>query len=79
MISLFDHGSLRAERQIQTIGTMITKHVTGKGETWSLYTSITAYAMNILTSLALSHFSPFELVFVCKPQYLCNLALPPLE
>ena len=41
-------------------GTMITKCLTGKGEN----TVVVAYAINTITSQALSGFSPFELVFV---------------
>ena len=39
IISLWNHGSSKAERQIQTIGNIITKHLIGKGNTWPLYAS----------------------------------------
>ena len=62
MISPWNHGRSKAERQIQTIGNMITKHLIGKGSTWPLYTSVVAYAMNTFASKALQGFTPFELV-----------------
>ena len=40
IISSFNHGSLRTERQIQITGKMITKHLVLKGEMWPLYTNV---------------------------------------
>ena len=62
IISPWNHSSSKAERQIQTIGNMITKHLIGKSTTWPLYTSVPAYAMNTFVSKALQGFTPFELV-----------------
>ena len=67
VISPWNHGSSKAERQIQTIGNMITKHLTQKGAAWPLYAGVSAYAMNTFTSTALQGLSPFELVFARKP------------
>ena len=67
IISPWNHGSLKAERQIQTIGNMITKQLQGTGSTWPLYASVAAYTMNTFASKALQGFSPFELVFARKP------------
>ena len=58
---------------------MVTRHLTGKGVAWLLYTAGAAYAMNTFISPELSGFSPFELVFVYNPLDLHNLSLPPLE
>ena len=58
---------LKAERQIQTIGNMINKHLTQKGASWPLYAAVSAYAMNTFASTALQGLSPFELVFARKP------------
>ena len=46
IISPWNHRSSKAERQIQTIRNMISKHLTGKGSSWPLYAMISAYAMN---------------------------------
>ena len=61
IISPWNHGSSKAERQI--IGNMITKQLTGQGMTWPLYASVAAYTMNTFASKALQGLMPFELVF----------------
>ena len=68
IISPWNHGSSKAERQIQTIG--IRKHLSGKGSSWLLYAAMSAYSMNTFASNALQGLSPFELVFAQK---LCQL------
>ena len=79
IISPWNHGSLKAERQIQTIGNMITKQLQGTGSTWPLYASVAAYAMNTFASKALQDFSPFELVFARKPHNLTAVQFKPLS
>ena len=68
IISLWNHGSSKAERQIQTIGNMISKYLTGKGSSWPLY-----------ASKALQGLSPFELVFARKPRQLTSFEMPKLN
>ena len=53
IISPWNHGSSKAERQIQTIGNMINKHLMQKGASWPLYAAISAYAMNTFASTTL--------------------------
>ena len=67
IISSWNHGSSKAERQIKTIGNMINKHLMQKGASWPLYAAVSAYAMNTFASTALQGLSPFELVFARKP------------
>ena len=78
IISPWNHGSSKAERQIQTIGNMITKHLIGKGTTRPLYASVAAYAMNTFASKALQGFTPFELVFTRKLRDLSSVQFKPL-
>ena len=78
IISPWNHGSSKAERQIQTIGNMINKHLMQKGASWPLYAAVSAYAMNTFTSTALQGLSPFELVFARKPRQLTSFELPKL-
>ena len=78
IISPWNHGSSKAERQIQTIGNMINKHLTQKGASWPLYAAVCAYAMNTFASTALQGLSPFELVFARKPRQLTSFELPKL-
>ena len=79
IISPWNHGSSKAERQIQTIGNMISKHLTGKGLSWPLYAAINTYPMNTFASNALQGLSPFELVFSRKPRQLTSLEMPKLN
>ena len=79
IISLWNHGSSKAERQIQTIGNMISKHLSGKGSSWPLYAAISTYAMNTFASNTLQGLSPFELVFARKPRQLTSLEMPKLN
>ena len=78
IISPWNHGSSKAERQIQMIGNMINKHLTQKGASWPLYAAVSAYAMNTFASTALQGLSPFELVFARKPRQLTSFELPKL-
>ena len=64
VISPYNHGSSKCERQIKTISKIIVKHLWNKGQMWPLFATTAAYAMNTFTSEALSGFSPFQLVFL---------------
>ena len=79
IISLWNHGSSKAERQIQMIGNMINKHLSQKGASWPLYAAVSAYAMNTFASTALLGLSPFELVFARKPRQLTGFQIPPIN
>ena len=76
IVSPWNHGSSKAERQIKTIGNMINKHLTQKRASWPLYAAVSAYAMNTFASTALQGLSPFELVFARKPRQLTSFELP---
>ena len=64
VISPYNHGSSKCERQIRTISEIIMKHLWDKGQMWPLFATTAAYAMNTFASEALSGFSPFQLVFL---------------
>ena len=64
VISPYNHGSSKCERQIKTISEIIVKHLWDKGQMWPLFVTTAAYAMNTFASKALSGFSPFQLVFL---------------
>ena len=76
IISPWNHGSSKAERQIQTIGNMINKHLMQKGASWPLYAAVSAYTMKTFASTTLQGLSPFELVFARKPRQLTSFELP---
>ena len=64
VISPYNHGSSKCERQVKTISEIIVKHLWDKGQMWPLFAITAAYAMNTFASEALSSFSPFQLVFL---------------
>ena len=67
VISPYNHGSSKCERQTKTINEITVKHLWDKGQMWPLFTTTTTYAMNTFVSEALSGFSPFQLVFLRDP------------
>ena len=74
VISPYNHGSSKCERQIKTISDIIVKHLWDKGQMWPLFATTAAYAMNTFTSEALSSFSPFQIVFLRDPPDLASLS-----
>ena len=79
MISPYNHGSSKVERQIKTISNIIVKHLWDKGQMWSLFATTAVYAINKFTSEALNGFSPFQLVFVCDPLDLTSLSCSKID
>ena len=79
VISHYNHGSSKCERQIQMISKIIMKHLWDKGQMWPLFTTMAAYAMNTFTSEALSSLSPFQLVFLGDPPNLTSLSVPKID
>ena len=73
VISPYNYGSSKCERQIKTISEIIVKHLWDKGQMWPLFTTTAVYAMNTFASEALSSFSPFQLVFLRDPSDLTSL------
>ena len=73
VISPYNHGSSKCERQIKTVSKIIVKHLWDKGQMWLLFATTAAYAMNTFASEALSGFSPFQLVFLQDPPDLTSL------
>ena len=71
VISPMNHGSLKAEQQIQMIQTILVKQLTRKGQDWPFYVAAAQRAANTFTSTTLGGFSPHELVFLRKsPNFL---------
>ena len=79
VISAYNHGSSKCERQIKTISDIIVKHLSDKGQMWPLFATTAAYAMNTSASEALSGFSPFQLVFLQDPPDLTSLSFPKIN
>ena len=79
VISPYNHGSSKVERQIKTVIDIIVKHLWDKGQMWPLFATTAAYAMNTFALEALNGFSPFQLVFVCDPPDLTSLSFPKID
>ena len=79
VISPYNHGSSKVERQIKTVNDIIVKHLWDKGQMWPLFVTTAAYAMNTFASKALNGFSPFQLVFVHDPPDLTSLSFPKID
>ena len=79
VISPYNHGSSKVERQIKTISDIIVKCLWNKGQVWPLFMTTAAYAMNTFASKALNGFSPFQLVFVHDPSDLTSLCFPKID
>ena len=79
VISPYNHGSSKVERQIKTISDIIVKHLWDKGQIWPLFATTAVYAMNTFASEALNGFSPFQLVFVHDPLDLTSLSFPKID
>ena len=59
VISPYNHGSSKCERQIKMTSDIIVKHLWDKGQMWPLFATTAVYAMNTFASEAVSGFSPF--------------------
>ena len=69
IISPYNHGNSKYERQIKTISEIIVKHLWDKGQIQPLFAA----------SEALSGFSPFQLVFLRDPPDPISLSFPKID
>ena len=67
VISPYNYGSSKCERQIKTISDNIVKHLWDKGQRWPLFATTAAYAMNTFASEALSGFFTFPISLLTRP------------
>ena len=72
-----NHQSLQAEHGIKYLTQILTKHLTGLGQMWTIYLSLATFAFNTFNSLNLGNYSPFELTFGRKPKVLLNTETNP--
>ena len=79
VISPYNHGSSKCERQIWMISEIIMKHLWDKGQMWPLFATTAAYTMNTFASEALSGLSPFQLVFLRDLPDLTSLSFPKID
>ena len=68
----YNHKSLQAEHGIKSLSAILTKHLTGQGQTWHKYLSLATFAYNTFHSPNLGNYSPFELTLGREPRTLLN-------
>ena len=77
MVGLYNHKSLQAEHGIKSLSNILTKNLTGQGQTWHKFLSLATFAYNIFHSPKLGNYSPFELTFGRKPKILLDIETDP--
>ena len=73
----YNHKSLQAEDGIKSLSTILTKHLTGQGQTWHRFPSLAMFAYNTFHSPNLGNYYPFELTLRREPRILLNLETYP--
>ena len=73
-VAPYNHQSSQAEHDIQSLSTLLTKHLTGVGQMWQKYLPLATFAFN---SLNVANYSPYELVLSRKPKLLLDLETKP--
>ena len=76
-IAPYNHQSLQVEHGIKWLSRILTKHLTGQGQTWHKYLPLATFAHNMLNSPNLANHSPYKLVFRRKPKLLLDLEMDP--
>ena len=76
-VNPYNHKSLQAEHGIKSLSSIMTKHLTGQGQTWQKFLSLALFAYNTFHSPNLGNYSPFELTFKREPRVLLDLETDP--
>lgn len=77
LISVGNHGSLLAERQIRSIADLIKANLSIYGTSWTQFVSTAVYTYNSFSSPHLGGYSPFYLLFLREPADLTSLQFKP--
>ena len=73
----YNHKSLQAEHGTKSLSNILSKHLTGQGQTWDKFLSLATFAYNIFHTPNLGNYSPYELVFGRRPKILINIETNP--
>ena len=73
----YNNKSLQTEHSIKSLSNILTKHLTGQGQTWHKFLSLATFAYNIFHSPNLGNYSLYELVFGRKPKILLDIETEP--
>ena len=79
LISPYNHGSSKCERQIKTKNEIIVKQLWYKGQMWPLFATTAVYAIDTFASEDLNSFFRFQLVFLRDPPDLTSLSFPKID
>ena len=72
-VAPYNHQSLQAEHGIESLSTILTKHLTNLGQMWPKYLPLATFTYNTFNTPNLANYSPYELVFGRKSKLLLNL------
>ena len=72
-VTSYNHQSLQAEYSINSLSTILTKHLTILGQMWPKYLPLAMYVYNMFNTPNLGNYVPYELIFGRKPRPLLNL------
>ena len=73
----YNHKSLQAEHSIKSLSNILTKDLTGQGQTWHKCLSLATFAYNTFHSPNLGNYSHFELTFRREPKILLDIETDP--
>ena len=73
----YNHKSLQAEYSIKSLSSILSKHLTGQGQTWHKFLSLATFAYNTFHSPNLGNYSPFKFTFAREPRVLLDLETEP--
>ena len=76
-VAPYYYQSLQAERGINSLPNILTKHLTNLGQMWPKYLLLATFAYNTFNTPNIGNYSPYELVFGRKPKPLLNLESMP--
>ena len=79
VISPYNHGSSKCERQIKTFSEIIVKYLQHKEQMWPLFATTAAYAMNTFASEALCCLLSFQFIFLRDPPDLTSLSFHKID
>ena len=69
----YNHKSLQEEHGIKSLSNILSKHLTGQGQTWHKFLSLATFAHNIFHTPNFGNYSPYELVFWRRPKIPINI------
>ena len=73
----YNHKSLQVEHGIKSLSNILSKHLTGQGQTWHKFLSLPTFAYHIFHTPNLGNYSPYELVFGRRPKIPINIETDP--